>query len=45
MFKHPEYARKLYLALHPEDSDMTEADCKLVTLENIIERRCSDANL
>lgn len=26
----------LYLALHPEDTDVTEADCKLVTLENIL---------
>jgi len=36
VFKQPEYARKLYLALHPEDTDVTEADCKLVTLENIL---------
>ena len=36
LFKQPEYARELYLALHPEDSDVTEADCKLVTLENIL---------
>ena len=36
IFKQPEYARELYLALHPEDPDVTEADCKLVTLENIL---------
>ena len=36
VFKQPEYARKLYLALHPEDTDITEADCKLVTLENVL---------
>ena len=36
IFKQPEYTRKLYLALHPEDTDVTEADCKLVTLENIL---------
>lgn len=36
LFKQPQYARELYLALHPEDSDVTEADCKLVTLENIL---------
>ena len=36
VFKQPEYARKLYLALHPEDTGVTEADCKLVTLENVL---------
>ena len=36
LMKQPEYARKLYLALHPEDTDVTEADCKLVTLEHIL---------
>lgn len=36
VFKQPEYARKLYLALHPEDADVTEGDCKLVTLENVL---------
>lgn len=36
IFKQPEYARELYLALHPEDHDVTEADCKLVTLENVL---------
>lgn len=36
VFKQPEYARKLHLALHPEDADVTEADCKLVKLENVL---------
>ena len=36
VFKQPEYARKLYLTLHPEDVSVTEADCKLVTLENVL---------
>ena len=36
VFKQPECARKLYLALHPEDTAVTEADCKLVTLENVL---------
>lgn len=36
LFKQPEYTRLLYLALHPEDKDVTEQDCKLITLENVI---------
>lgn len=36
LFKQPEYTRQLYLALHPEDTDVTEQDCKLVTLENVL---------
>ncbi len=36
IFKQPEYTRELYLALHPEDTEVTEADCKLVTLENVL---------
>lgn len=36
IFRQPENTRRLYLALHPEDSDVTEADCKLVTLEHIL---------
>lgn len=36
LFKQPEYTRLLYLSLHPEDTDVTEEDCKLVTLENIL---------
>ena len=36
MFKEPKYALQLYQSLHPEDKDVTEADCKIVTLENIL---------
>lgn len=36
MFREPKYALQLYQALHPEDKDVTEADCKIVTLENIL---------
>lgn len=36
IFKQPENTRQLYLALHPEDTDVTEADCKLVTLEHVL---------
>lgn len=36
MFREPKYALQLYQALHPEDRDVTEADCKIVTLENIL---------
>lgn len=36
LFKQPEYLRQLYLVLHPEDSDVTEADCKVVSLENVL---------
>ena len=36
MFKEPEYALQLYQALHPEDRDVTEADCQIVTLENVL---------
>ncbi len=36
LFSQPEYTRQLYLTLHPEDTDVTEEDCKLVTLENIL---------
>ena len=36
LFRQPEYTRKLYLSLHPEDTSVTEADMKLVTLENIL---------
>jgi len=36
VFRQPENTRRLYLALHPEDTDVTEADCKLVTLEHIL---------
>ena len=36
IFRQPENTRRLYLTLHPEDIDVTEADCKLVTLEHIL---------
>jgi len=36
MFREPKYALQLYQALHPEDKDVTEADCTIVTLENIL---------
>ena len=36
VFRQPENTRQLYLALHPEDTDVTEADCKLVTLEHVL---------
>ena len=36
MARQPEYTRELYLALHPEDTEVTEADIKLVTLENVL---------
>lgn len=36
IFKQPENTRQLYLALHPEDTGVTEADCRLITLEHIL---------
>ena len=36
IFKQPENTRQLYLALHPEDTEVTEEDCKLVTLEHVL---------
>lgn len=36
IFRQPENTRRLYLTLHPEDTTVTEADCKLVTLEHIL---------
>lgn len=36
IFRQPENTRRLYLDLHPEDTDVTEADCKLVTLEHVL---------
>lgn len=36
LFKQPEYTRQLYLALHPEDTDVKESDFNLVTLENVL---------
>ena len=36
LFSDPHYARELYLYLHPEDTSVTEEDCKLVTIQNIL---------
>lgn len=36
LFSQPEYTRLLYLSLHPEDQDVTEAEFKIVTLENVL---------
>ena len=36
LFRQPKYTRQLYLALHPEDTDVKESDFKLVTLENVL---------
>jgi len=36
LFKLPEYTRQLYLALHPEDKEVKEDDCKIITIENIL---------
>ncbi len=36
LFKQPEYTRELYLTLHPEDQEVTEDDCRVLTLENIL---------
>lgn len=36
LFGDPQYARELYLYLHPEDTSVTEADCKLVTIQSIL---------
>ena len=36
LFSDPHYARELYLYLHPEDTSITEEDCKLVTIQNIL---------
>ena len=36
LFSDPTYARELYLHLHPEDTGVTEEDCKLVTIQNIL---------
>ena len=36
LFRQPEYMKALYQLLHPEDTDVTESDFKLVTLENIL---------
>ena len=36
IFRQPENLLRLYQTLHPEDTEVTEADCKLVTLEHIL---------
>jgi len=36
IFRHPENLLKLYQTLHPEDTEATEADCHLVTLEHVL---------
>lgn len=35
LFGKMEYALELYRALHPEDPNVTEEDCEIVTLENV----------
>ena len=36
LFSQMEYALQLYQSLHPEDKGVTEADCKIMTLENVL---------
>lgn len=36
LFGKMEYALELYRALHPEDPNVTEEDCEIVTLENVL---------
>ena len=36
LFRQPEYMLELYQTLHPEDTDVTVEDLKLVTIENIL---------
>lgn len=36
LFSDPTYACELYQYLHPEDTSVTEQDCKLVTIQNIL---------
>lgn len=36
LFGQMEYALELYRSLHPEDTDVTEEDCEIVTLENVL---------
>lgn len=35
LFRHLKYLIKLYLTPHSEDTDVKEADCRLITLEKI----------
>ncbi len=36
LFSQPEYMLEMYRTLHPEDTDVTEKDCRLLTLKNIL---------
>ena len=36
LFSEPKYTRELYLYLHPEDQNVTEDECRLITTENIL---------
>jgi len=36
VFKQPEYARKLYLALHPEDTETMEDALTDITIRNVL---------
>ncbi len=36
LFSQPAEAKKLYQVLHPEDTDVTEADIKVITLKNVL---------
>ena len=38
-FREPENMHSLYQALHPEDTTSTPEDCKLVTLEHVLDRK------
>ena len=39
LFGRPEYAFRLYQALHPEDTTATVEDVKIVTLDNVLTDR------
>lgn len=36
LFKIPEYSLDMYRSLHPEDTDVTEEDINIITIENIL---------
>ena len=36
LFSQPAEAKKLYQVLHPEDTNITEADIKIITLKNVL---------
>lgn len=40
LFSLPEYAFQLYKVLHPEDTETTEKDLKIITIENIFVNDC-----